>query len=64
MSESQWMHKAMAYIACGVLLIAMLLHELNPGDQLYVLVATTALGFLFGKATNGIGRKPKEDGEQ
>lgn len=55
------MHKAMVIIAVAVLLVAMLMHQLSPSDELYVLVATTALGFLFGKATNGFGKSTRKE---
>jgi len=58
------MHKWMVIIALFVLVISLVLHQLSPSDELYVLVATTALGFLFGKATNGIGKRRREDGDQ
>lgn len=62
-SDEHWMHKWMVWIAVGVLVFSMILHQLSPNDELYVLVATTALGFLFGKWTNGIGRKPSPETE-
>jgi predicted MFS family arabinose efflux permease len=62
--QSDWMHKWMVIIAVLVLVISLLLHQLSPADELYVLVATTALGFLFGKATNGIGKRRDEDGDE
>lgn len=58
------MHKWMVIVAVFVLVISLVLHQLSPSDELYVLVATTALGFLFGKATNGIGKRRSEDGDQ
>jgi hypothetical protein len=64
MSESQWIHKAMVIIAVGVLFVALIMHQLSPDDELYVLVATTALGFLFGKATNGLGKGRKEESSE
>jgi len=57
------MHKWMIIIAVAVLVISMAMHQLAPADELYVLVATTALGFLFGKWTNGIGKRQPKDGE-
>lgn len=54
----------MVIIAVLVLVLSLVLHQLSPSDELYVLVATTALGFLFGKATNGIGKRRDEDGDQ
>jgi predicted MFS family arabinose efflux permease len=62
--QSDWMHKWMVIVAVFVLVISLVLHQLSPSDELYVLVATTALGFLFGKATNGIGKRRSEDGDQ
>ncbi|GIV22139.1 MAG: hypothetical protein KatS3mg023_3890 [Armatimonadota bacterium] len=61
--EKEWIHKLMVAIAVGVLLFSLVLHHFAPEDQLYVLVATTALGFLFGKATNGLSKKSEEDVE-
>jgi len=62
--QNEWMHKWMVIIALFVLVLSLVLHQLSPSDELYVLVATTALGFLFGKATNGIGKRRREDGDQ
>jgi hypothetical protein len=62
--QSEWMHKWMVIIAVLVLVLSLVLHQLSPPDELYVLVATTALGFLFGKATNGIGKRRDEDGDE
>jgi hypothetical protein len=62
--QSGWMHKWMVIIAVFVLVISLVLHQLSPSDELYVLVATTALGFLFGKATNGIGKQRGNGGDQ
>lgn len=63
-NDDLWMHKWMVWIALAVLVLSMIMHQIAPSDELYVLVATTALGFLFGKWTNGIGRKPGPDGEE
>jgi hypothetical protein len=62
--QSDWVHKWMVIVAVLVLVISMVLHQLSPSDDLYVLVATTALGFLFGKATNGVGKRRDEDGDR
>jgi hypothetical protein len=62
--QNDWMHKWMVVVALFVLVLSLILHELSPSDELYVLVATTALGFLFGKATNSIGKRRGEDGEK
>jgi hypothetical protein len=61
--QNAWMHKWMVSIAVFVLVMSLVLHQLSPSDELYVLVATTALGFLFGKATNGIGKRRSKDGD-
>jgi len=62
--NSDWTHKWMVIIAVFVLVMSLVLHQLSPSDELYVLVATTALGFLFGKATNGVGKGRREDGDK
>ena len=48
-------HRLMVYVATLVLLLALVAYHYHPGDDVLVTVIATALGFLFGKATNGIG---------
>jgi len=44
----------MVYVATIILIVAMGLYVTHPGDDVLVTVIATTLGFLFGKATNGI----------
>lgn len=62
-NDDMWMHKWMVWIAVGVLVFSLIMHHFSPNDELYVLVATTALGFLFGKWTNGFSRKSTREDE-
>jgi len=48
-------HRLMVYVATLVLVLALVAHLYHPGDDVLVTVIATTLGFLFGKATNGIG---------
>jgi hypothetical protein len=52
-------HKLMVYVATFILTIALFLYVWHPGDDVLVSVIATALGFLFGKATNGYGKTAK-----
>lgn len=54
-------HKLMVYVATIILTVALLLYMWHPGDDVLVSVIATALGFLFGKATNGIRRGDTND---
>jgi uncharacterized membrane protein required for colicin V production len=49
-------HRLMVYVATLILLVAMAEYMLRPGDDVLVYIIATILGFLFGKATNGIGK--------
>jgi len=48
-------HRLMVYVATLVLVLALVAYLYHPGDDVLVTVIATSLGFLFGKATNGIG---------
>ena len=48
-------HRLMVYVATLVLVLALVAYLYHPGDDVLVTVIATTLGFLFGKATNGIG---------
>lgn len=54
-------HKLMVYVATLILIVALLLYMWHPGDDVLVSVIATALGFLFGKATNGFKRGDSND---
>lgn len=49
------LHLSMIGAALIVLVVAMMLHHFRPEDNLYEIIAVTALGFLFGKFTNSFG---------
>lgn len=49
-------HRMMIIIASVVLVLAMILYYMRPGDDILVTIIATCLGFLFGKASNGIGK--------
>ncbi len=50
-------HVLMIRVATVILIVAFLLHYLRPDDDVYVGAIATAMGFLFGKFTNGFRRK-------
>lgn len=50
----------MVYVATFILVVAMVLYTMHPGDDVLVTIIATVLGFLFGKATNGIKLSGKE----
>lgn len=53
-------HRLMVYIAASLLLVTLVLHVIYPEDKLVEYVAVTCAGFLFGKWTNGFGRRSEK----
>lgn len=56
-------HRLQILIAAVTLVFALWLHYLSPDDDVFIMVVTVVLGFLFGKFTNGFGKKPVPKGE-
>lgn len=53
-------HKMMVIVAALILILAMGIYYSRPGDDIATTIIATCLGFLFGKATNGIRSHPSQ----
>lgn len=59
-------HQQMIYIGFACMVISMFMYYFAPADkaQAFIAVMTTAMGFLFGKFTNGFAGKAKPQEEE